>query len=187
MASTHGRKYVINTSPSFDVCVLLCVLRAARVYVIPSLLALSFTGYSRKIQITVFQRVVGSCGSEFVLNLPLLLRASASSSVPVHCLSLSAHVTLIFLSLSLFTFSTPFLLIQFKHALNGFPVASDYIQIRGSEAAGVTLSDIEGLPGAALPSLLTFHLSARAAASRRLHGSAGRIHATSKNTSILWL
>lgn len=82
-------------SPSFDerprecVAVRVCVPLEFMLFR-PSSLP-SFTGYSRKIQITVFQSVVGPCGSEFVLNLPLLLCPSASASV--HYLSPSAPLT----------------------------------------------------------------------------------------------
>lgn len=68
--------------------VLLCVSYVLLEF-IPSLLSPSLAGYSGKIQIIVFQCVVGPCGSEFVLNLPLLLRPSAS----IRYLSLSAQLS----------------------------------------------------------------------------------------------
>lgn len=96
--------------------VLLRALRAAKefmLYVILSLLPSSFTLYSGNVQITVFQCVVGLCGSEFVLNLPFLLRPSHSPSASLLPLfytflvpfSLSLHLAPL-LSLSI-VFSNP--------------------------------------------------------------------------------
>lgn len=65
---------------------LLRALRAAKefmLYVILSLLPSSFTLYSGNVQITVFQCVVGLCGSEFVLNQALLRSPSPSASLLV--------------------------------------------------------------------------------------------------------
>ena len=68
--------------------VLLCVLRAAAEFMLfcPSSLPriLAILG---KIQITVFQRVVGSCGSKFVLNPPApSLRLPVTSPISLICL-----------------------------------------------------------------------------------------------------
>lgn len=92
-------------------CCARCVLLKSLCYSV--ILPPSFTFYSGKVQITVLQCVVGLCGSEFVLNLPFLLRPSHSPSASLLPLfytflvpfSLSLHLAPL-LSLSI-VFSNP--------------------------------------------------------------------------------
>ena len=85
----------------------MCTLRAAKefmLYVILSLLPSSFTLYSGKVQITVFQCVVGLCGSEFVLNLPLLRSPSPSLLVSFYTFLVPFSLHLILLRFLSFVF-----------------------------------------------------------------------------------